>query len=67
MFFLKYVLYYFDLFRSSWNRRIYRQAVMHDITRGKIRIATKNETKQKRRHRNIKRGLLINPTLNKLV
>jgi len=32
-----------------------------------IRIATKNEDKQTRHHRNIKRSLLINATLNKQI
>jgi len=61
------LLYDFDLFYNNWKRRICNQIITHNIACHAIRIATKNETKQTRHHRNMKRSLLINPILNKQV
>jgi len=44
MFFLKKLLYYFNLF-TTIESEVFCQIVMHDIACYTIRIATKNETK----------------------
>jgi len=66
---LSEIMYYFDLFLplKARNPAPNRHAGYSPVDCDTIRIASKNETKQTRHHRNTKLSLLMTSTLNKQV